>query len=75
MLRQEAKPFTVIPVSQDLILIFPATFFSVLQKNVVKRMQVRDVRVFEYSYDHPNEVWLKYSLDSSDAWEKYAIEK
>ena len=31
--------------------------------------------MFEYSSDHPNEVWVKYSLSGNDEWEKFVIEK
>lgn len=37
-------------------------------------MLIRDARIFEYSCDHPNEVWVAYSLTDLD-WHKFAIEK
>ena len=38
-------------------------------------MMIREARVFEYSHDHANEVWVKYSLNEEDAWHKFNIEK
>ena len=75
---RKAKPFTVVQVSQDMVLDFPTHFSQFFKKTVVsggERMRIRDARMFEYSSDHPNEVWVKYSLSGNDEWGKFVIEK
>ena len=44
-------------------------------KKSVPGMRVHNVRVFEYSQIHENEVWVKYSLTHTDEWHKFIIEK
>ena len=38
-------------------------------------MRIRDARLFEYSQDHPQKVWIKYSISEDDSWHKFNIHK
>ena len=35
----------------------------------------RDARIFEYSSDHKNQDWIKYSLSAQEEWHKFTTEK
>ena len=38
-------------------------------------MGICDARVLEYSSDHKNQAWIKYSLSAQEEWHKFTIEK
>ena len=75
---RKRKPYEVVEVQQSLIYEFQSHFTQFFKKTVTckgERMMIREARVFEYSHDHANEVWVKYSLNEEDAWHKFNIEK
>ena len=71
---RKVKPFTVVPVSQELVYDFQSHLMPFFKKSV-PRMRVHDVRVFEYALSHQNEVWVKYSLAAADEWHRFIVEK
>ena len=38
-------------------------------------MKIREGMVFEYSSDHKEEVWIRYSLSPEAEWHKFPLEK
>ncbi len=75
---RKSKPFAVVPVSQDTVFDFQshlAQFFKRTVSSHGERLKIRDARVFEYSINHPNELWVKYSLATGSTWHKFVIEK
>lgn len=68
---KKTKPFVVVSVSQDVIFDFQSHLANSFKKTVSnggERLWIRDARVFEYSQQHPQELWVKYPLLSSAAW-------
>lgn len=75
---RKKKPYNVVEVNQSMILNFQLHFSQFFKKTVTnrgERMRIREARLFEYSQDHPQEVWVKYSLCEEDEWHKFRIEK
>ena len=75
---KKTKPYVVEEVEQSMIYDFQSHLAPCFKKTVTskkERMRVRDARIFEYSYDHPTQVWVKYSLTDQDEWHKFTIEK
>ena len=61
----KTKPYLVVEVEQSMMFDFQshlAPCFKRTCSNLKERMRVRDARMFEYSRDHSNQVWVKYSL-------------
>ena len=57
---------------------FQKHFSTFLKKTVQQKkekLRIRDVRVFEYSEEHIDEVWAKYYDDVQGEWHKFTIEK
>ena len=68
-IARKKKPYTVIEVNQEMVFDYQAHLSGFFKKSVTHKgqtLRVRDARVFEYSVDHPDEVWVKYSLNESD---------
>ena len=75
---RKRNPYNVVEVEQSMIYDFQSHFSTFFKKTVTnkgERMRIRDARQFEYSQDHPQEVWVKYSLREDDLWHKFTIEK
>ena len=75
---RKLKPFTVVPLSQDMVFDFNSHLSTFFKKTVScdgERLKIREVRLFEYSREHSFEVWAKYSLCQGDQWCKATIEK
>ena len=36
---------------------------------------MRDTHMFEYSHEHPDEVWIKYSYSDVEDWSRFSIQK
>ena len=75
---KKTKPYLVVEVEQSMIYDFQSHLAPCFKKTVTsnkERMRVHDARIFEYSHDHPNQVWVKYSLTDQDEWHKFTIEK
>jgi hypothetical protein len=67
-----------VEVEQSLIRDFQTHFKAFFKRSVTckgEKMRVREARVFEFSQNHPNEVWVKYSLNEQDQWHKFVIEE
>ena len=72
------KPYSVVEVSQGMVFDYQNHLSGFFKKSVMhngQRLRVRDARVFEYSVDHPSELWVKYSLNENDTWHKFSIMK
>ena len=65
-------PFNVIPVSQDLILNFSdhfTPFFKkVLNSSTKAPLSIQKARMLNYSIDHVNELWVKYTATEDEEW-------
>ena len=76
---KEKKPFEVVPVDQSMIYDFKchlSTFFKkTLTTQSRQKLRFRDARVFEYSVNHQDEVWVKYSYTDDSQWSKFPILK
>lgn len=76
---RKVKPFSVVPVTQSLVLDFKnhlTPFFKKTYTSLTKEtLRFREARMFEYARDHPTEVWVKYSLSVDDEWHRFSIEK
>lgn len=71
-------PFEVIEVNQGMFFDFHKHLSTFLKKTVQQKkekLKIRDVRVFEYSEEHIDEVWAKYYDDVQDEWHKFTVEK
>ena len=38
-------------------------------------IHMRDTHMFEYSHEHPDEVWIKYSYSDVEDWSRFSIQK
>ena len=69
------KPFNVIPVTQSLILNFSvnlAPFFkNVLKSTTKSALNIQKARVLDYSTEHVDEVWVKYTSSDKEEWSKF----
>ena len=75
---KKKKPFTVVPVSQSMVFDYQTHLSSFLKKTVTHKgdkMKIREGMVFEYSSDHKEEVWIRYSLSPEAEWHKFPLEK
>ena len=74
---KKSKPFTVVSVTREMIYDYQSHFSKFLKKTVTKKgekMKIQGGMLFEYSCEHPKEVWIKYSLFEEN-WHKFALEK
>ena len=74
------KPFKVVECDRVMFLDWQkhfSKFFKKVVKNMEKQaLNISNARVLEYSDTHPNEVWVKYSLETPDTeWTKFTILK
>ena len=64
-------------MTREMIYDYQLNFSKFLKKSVTKKgekMKIQGGMLFEYSCEHPKEVWIKYSLFEEN-WHKFALEK
>ena len=74
---RKTNPFVATPVSQDKFKSFSQHLSPLFKKSVTvnrKPLGIQRTRIFDYSSEHPDELWVKYSTEE-DTWTKYKIEK
>ena len=71
------NPFTVTPVSQNMVKEYSLHFTPHFKKSVRSGKQplsMQKARVFEYSETHASQVWVKYGGED-EQWSKFDLEK
>ena len=73
------QPFVVHSVTQAEVFDFTKCLSTYLKKTVTskskEKLRMRSVRILDYSKEHVNEVWAKYSMKESDSRENFVVEK
>ena len=72
------NPFTVVPVTQNMVLGY-STYFSPFFKKTVqakkKALNIQRAMVLDYSSQHATQVWVKYRFEEDEPWNKFELEK
>lgn len=72
---RKRNPFSIVSVTQNMVMKYSDHLLSFFKKTVSvnkKAFSIQRSRVLDYSSDHPEELWVKYSTQD-ETWTKYKI--
>ena len=77
---RKRKPFNTVPVRQDMVLGYSSHFSQIFKKTVKNKnvfLKIQKACVLDYYmyFEHPTEVWVKYTANEAEQWSKFSIFK
>ena len=73
--KQGNNLFDVVKVGQSLIFDYQTHLPQFFKNTAFSAIHMRDTHMFEYSHEHPDEVWIKYSYSDVEDWSRFSIQK
>ena len=69
------NPFDVVKVGQSIVFDYQTHLPQFFKNTAFTAIHMRDTHMFEYSHEHPDEVWIKYSYSDVEDWSRFTIQK